>query len=55
VGAQLVRGLQEAAAEEGRIVSIHVELTNRAAALYERLGFVLAEDLGVYRRMEWTP
>jgi ribosomal protein S18 acetylase RimI-like enzyme len=55
VGEQLVRGLQEAAAEEGRIVSIHVELTNRAAALYERLGFVLAEDLGVYRRMEWTP
>jgi ribosomal protein S18 acetylase RimI-like enzyme len=55
IGAMLVRGLQEAAASEGRIVSIHVEHSNRAAALYERLGFKLAEDLGVYRRMEWTP
>ena len=55
IGARLVRGLQQAAADEGRIVSIHVELSNRAAVLYERLGFVLAEDLGVYRRMEWTP
>jgi ribosomal protein S18 acetylase RimI-like enzyme len=54
IGARLVRGLQEAAVEEGRIVSIHVELSNRAATLYERLGFVLAQDLGVYRRMEWT-
>jgi len=55
IGTRLVRGLQQAAAHEGRIVSIHVELSNRAAALYERLGFVLAEDLGVYRRMEWAP
>jgi ribosomal protein S18 acetylase RimI-like enzyme len=55
IGAGLVRGLQEAAGEEGRIVSIHVEISNRAAALYERLGFAVAEDLGVYRRMEWTP
>jgi ribosomal protein S18 acetylase RimI-like enzyme len=36
-------------------VSIHVEAHNRAAGLYERLGFVVAEELGVYRRMEWTP
>jgi ribosomal protein S18 acetylase RimI-like enzyme len=55
IGAALVRGLQAAAAGEGRIVSIHVELSNRAAGFYERLGFTLAEDLGVYRRMEWTP
>jgi ribosomal protein S18 acetylase RimI-like enzyme len=55
IGEALIRDLQRAAAAEGRIVSIHVELTNPAARLYERLGFVLAEDLGVYRRMEWTP
>jgi ribosomal protein S18 acetylase RimI-like enzyme len=54
IGARLVGGLQEAAAAEGRIVSIHIEFSNRAAGLYERLGFRLAEDLGVYRRMEWT-
>jgi ribosomal protein S18 acetylase RimI-like enzyme len=55
IGALLIGDLQRAAASEGRIVSIHVEVHNRAAGLYRRLGFVLAEDLGVYRRMEWTP
>ena len=55
VGAGLVAGLQRAAADEGRIVSIHVEAHNPAARLYGRLGFVVAADLGVYRRMEWTP
>lgn len=55
VGRRLIEQLQAQAAAEGRIVSVHVEAHNRAAALYERLGFALAEDLGVYRRMEWTP
>jgi ribosomal protein S18 acetylase RimI-like enzyme len=55
IGARLIEELQRQAAAEGRIVSIHVEAHNRAARLYERLGFALAEDLGVYRRMEWTP
>jgi ribosomal protein S18 acetylase RimI-like enzyme len=55
IGTGLVGELQRAAADEGRIVSIHVEAHNPAARLYERLGFVVAADLGVYRRMEWTP
>ena len=55
IGAGLIAELQQAAAAEGRIVSIHVEVHNPAARLYERLGFVIADDLGVYRRMEWTP
>jgi ribosomal protein S18 acetylase RimI-like enzyme len=55
IGAGLIAGLQQEAAAEGRIVSIHVEVHNPAALLYERLGFVVAADLGVYRRMEWTP
>jgi ribosomal protein S18 acetylase RimI-like enzyme len=38
-----------------RSVSIHVEVHNRAAGLYARLGFEVAADLGVYRRMEWRP
>lgn len=54
-GGRLVRDLQDQAAAEGRIVSIHVEAHNRAVRLYQRLGFELAEDLGVYRRWEWTP
>jgi ribosomal protein S18 acetylase RimI-like enzyme len=55
IGERLITALQEEAAADGRIVSIHVEAYNRAARLYERLGFVVAADLGVYRRMEWTP
>ncbi len=55
VGTGLIAGLQRAARDEGRIVSIHVEAHNAAARLYERLGFEVAADLGVYRRMEWTP
>jgi ribosomal protein S18 acetylase RimI-like enzyme len=54
-GRLLIEDLQRQAAAEGRIVSIHVEVHNPAARLYERLGFEVAADLGVYRRMEWTP
>lgn len=54
IGSELIGDLVEEARASGRIVSIHVEVHNRAAELYERLGFEVAEDLGVYRRMEWT-
>jgi ribosomal protein S18 acetylase RimI-like enzyme len=55
IGTRLITDLQRQAAAEDRIVSIHVEAFNPAARLYERLGFEVAEDLGVYRRMEWAP
>ena len=55
VGAVLLTRLMEEAAASGRSVSIHVEIHNRAARLYERLGFVVAAEHGVYRRMEWHP
>jgi ribosomal protein S18 acetylase RimI-like enzyme len=45
-----------AEAEAARLpVLLHVEATNPARRLYERLGFRFAEDVGVYQRMEWTP
>lgn len=43
------------AAASGRKLSIHVEIHNRAAELYTRLGFAVAAEHGVYRRMEWRP
>ena len=55
IGRRLIEGLQDEASASGRSVSIHVEIHNRAAELYGRLGFVVAADLGVYRRMEWSP
>lgn len=55
IGTRLLGDLVEEAASSGCIVSIHVEVHNRAAQLYSRLGFTVVEDLGVYRRMEWRP
>jgi ribosomal protein S18 acetylase RimI-like enzyme len=37
---------------DGRRVTIHVERMNPALRLYERLGFTLAEDKGVYLFLE---
>lgn len=55
IGSGLLDGLMREAALSGRSLTIHVEITNRAANLYERLGFVEAARRGPYRRMEWTP
>ncbi|MGB0101951.1 MAG: GNAT family N-acetyltransferase [Nocardioides sp.] len=53
IGGELIRSLIREAVESGRSVSIHVEIHNPAARLYERLGFVVADERGVYRRMDW--
>jgi ribosomal protein S18 acetylase RimI-like enzyme len=53
IGARLIGGLQEEASASGRTLSIHVERLNPALSLYERLGFRIAEDKGVYYFMEW--
>jgi len=55
IGTQLLGNLQGEAAECGKILSIHVERMNPALLLYERLGFRIAEDKGVYLLMEWMP
>jgi ribosomal protein S18 acetylase RimI-like enzyme len=39
----------------GKSVTIHVERMNPALRLYERLGFSLAEDKGVYLFLERAP
>jgi ribosomal protein S18 acetylase RimI-like enzyme len=53
VGTLLLRELQDEAAASGRSLSIHVERFNPALRLYERLGFQLLEDKGVYLLLEW--
>jgi ribosomal protein S18 acetylase RimI-like enzyme len=52
-GTALLRGLLEEARSRGLPVRIHVERLNPALALYERLGFRLLEDRGVYLFLEW--
>jgi GNAT superfamily N-acetyltransferase len=52
IGTGLLRALLEEAAGRGLPVRIHVERFSPALALYERLGFRLLEDRGVYLFLE---
>ena len=53
LGGALMEDLMAAAASAGRSVSLHVERTNPALRLYQRLGFALVEDKGVYLQLSW--
>jgi ribosomal protein S18 acetylase RimI-like enzyme len=52
VGTWLLRNLLAEADATGKRVTIHVERLNPALRLYERLGFSVAEDKGVYLFLE---
>ena len=53
IGATLIRELFDEAKEKELPVTLHVEKTNRAARLYERLGFKTVADTGAHLKMEW--
>ena len=53
IGSSLLLGLKEKAQESGCGLTIHVEKMNPARRLYERLGFRIVADKGVYDFMEW--
>jgi ribosomal protein S18 acetylase RimI-like enzyme len=55
VGSSLLRDLLAEADAAGKSVTIHVERMNPALRLYERLGFAVAEDKGVYLFLERPP
>jgi ribosomal protein S18 acetylase RimI-like enzyme len=52
IGTGLLGDLLAEADAAGKSVTIHVERLNPALVLYERLGFALAEDKGVYLFLE---
>ncbi len=54
-GEAILKDLMERAAGTFRRVSIHVEKNNPAMTLYQRLGFKMIEDKGVYDLLEWQP
>jgi len=54
IATHLLLELQREAAGCGKSLSIHVERFNPALRLYERLGFRMVEDKGVYLLLEWT-
>lgn len=55
IGTMLLHRVLDEATAAGRRVRIHVEQFNPARRLYERLGFRVIEDQGVYLLMERAP
>lgn len=53
IGTQLIRELQNEASESKLPVRLHVQCTNPALQLYERLGFVITGSTEMYHAMEW--
>jgi len=50
----IIRALQDVARTQSRSITLHVEPNNPVLRLYERLGFRLIEDRGVYRFLGWS-
>ncbi|HEV2828461.1 MAG TPA: GNAT family N-acetyltransferase [Pyrinomonadaceae bacterium] len=55
IGTRLIELLQQEATAAQKSVVLHVLRTNRAARLYERMGFKMVNEDGIYREMKWTP
>ena len=55
VGTRLLMPLLEEASDAGVGVRIHVEQSNPALSLYQRLGFETVRSTGVYFEMWWQP
>jgi len=53
-GGSLMRALLSEGRAASKRVVLHVEQQNRASRLYQRLGFVSAQDDGVYKQMVWS-
>ena len=53
IGTSLIRDLQAQAKGANRMVQLHVEASNEALRLYERLGFERTVQRGPYWEMEW--
>jgi len=54
IGSELLGEVLSEAPRYGGEVIIHVERENRARGLYQRLGFEVSEDLGLYLKMHWS-
>lgn len=54
IGSAFLQAILDQAVLANVPVSIHVERFNRALHLYERLGFRVSEDKGVYLLMVWS-
>lgn len=55
IGSALMEEILTEAVSAGLPVRLHVEQFNPAFRLYQRLGFQVVEDQGVYLLMQWLP
>jgi len=55
IGTRILKDVLSQASMAGKPVTIHVEHSNRAQALYRRLGFVAVKEHGAHVLMEWQP
>lgn len=53
IGSTLVRELLDESVRSGIPVRLYVEHENPAKRLYDRLGFRVLNDIGIYLHMEW--
>ena len=53
IGKALLLGVQSVAEGAGLPITIHVEKSNPAMALYKQLGYQMVEDQGVYDLLRW--
>ncbi len=51
IGSSVLRGVLAHADRVGRSVRLYVEKQSRAVRLYERLGFAISDDVGMYLAM----
>ncbi len=54
-GKHLINEILSEGQKAGLPVGIHVEKNNPALSLYDRLGFEVQQDQGVYYLMQWSP
>jgi ribosomal protein S18 acetylase RimI-like enzyme len=55
VGNLLITQLMTEAQSNGQFISLHVEESNCAKELYDRMGFVEVRDISLYKLMHWYP
>lgn len=55
IGSFLLQQILDEATLSGKRVVLHVEKNNPALRLYQRLGFQVKEDKGIYWFMQWSP
>lgn len=55
LGSAILSDLRDWASEKAKPLTIHVEKSNPARSLYDRMGFAFVQENGAYDLLEWRP